>query len=180
MSESRFTAATKYDADKPPMDLIPWEAMQGVAQVLDFGRLKYSPHNWRKGFIWSRLAGAALRHLFAWLSGEEQDAESKLSHIDHAICCLMFLSAHIKSGLGKDDRAHKLLAEPQIPAAHVPKGVPARGYRWWCNWWSNWSTDLSAIYVSREVANQALETFLTGKGAAMKREDYDLREVDRA
>ena len=106
MTESRFTAGTKYDAGKPPMELIPWEAMTGVAQVLDFGRVKYAAHNWRGGFQWGRLAGACLRHVFAWLSGQDNDPESGLSHIDHAICCLMFLSAHIKSALGTDDR-HK-------------------------------------------------------------------------
>ncbi len=88
------------------MDLIPWEAMEGVARVLDHGRSKYSAHNWRGGFDWGRLAGACLRHVFAWLSGQDLDPESGLSHIDHALCCLMFLTAHIKSGLGKDDR-HK-------------------------------------------------------------------------
>jgi hypothetical protein len=103
MTENRFTA-TKFDQNKPPMQLIPWEAMTGIAQVLDFGRQKYAEHNWRNGFLWGRLAGAALRHIFAWLSGEDKDPESGLSHIDHALCCLMFLSAHIKGGLGKDDR----------------------------------------------------------------------------
>ncbi len=99
----RFSAV-KFDADKPPMDLLPPEALAGVAQVLDFGRHKYAADNWRKGFDWRRLAGACLRHVFAWLGGEDKDQESGLSHIDHAICCLMFLSAHIKGGLGKDDR----------------------------------------------------------------------------
>jgi hypothetical protein len=104
MSDTRFSDAVKYDGNKPPMHLIPWEAMTGAAQVLDFGRVKYQAHNWRKGFAWCRLAGAALRHIFAWLSGEDKDPESGLSHIDHALCCLMFLSAHIKGELGTDDR----------------------------------------------------------------------------
>lgn len=119
MSDTRFTAATKLDANKPPIELLPWEAVEGVARVLDMGRVKYSPWNWRKGFEWGRLIGAALRHIFAFAGGQDNDPESGLSHVDHAICCLMFLSAHIKSGLGKDDRAHTL--EQPIPAAHVPK-----------------------------------------------------------
>lgn len=102
-NDIRFRAV-KYDAHKPPMDLIPHEAMAGVSQVLDFGRHKYAAHNWRKGFQWGRLAGAALRHVFAWLGGEDKDPESGLSHIDHALCCLMFLSAHEKARLGEDDR----------------------------------------------------------------------------
>lgn len=115
MSDDRFTHAVKMDENKPPLDLIPWEAMDGVARVLDFGRVKYEAHNWRKGFKWTRLAAAALRHIFSWLSGEDKDKESGLSHIDHALCCLMFLSAHIKNAnMGKDDRAHVLLKPSSV------------------------------------------------------------------
>ncbi len=98
------TEGTKHDAGKPPMELIPWEALEGAARVLDHGKKKYTAHNWRGGFLWGRLAGAALRHLFAWLGGQDLDPESGLPHIDHALCCLMFLSAHVRSGLGVDDR----------------------------------------------------------------------------
>ncbi len=162
MSDSRFTA-TKFDAKKPPMDLIPWEAMEGVARVLDFGRVKYSAHNWRKGFEWCRLAGAGLRHTFKWLSGEECDEESGESHIDHAICCFMFLSAHIKSGLGKDDRAHKLLSEPQMPAARVPVAKTKR-YQWCVTDDDGITPDLrqtrGPAYVSREYAQHALKQLI--------------------
>ena len=82
---SRFTA-TKYDSAKPPMDLIPWEAMEGVARVLDFGRVKYAAHNWRHGFEWGRLVAAALRHLFAFLSGENNDPESGLATTLTTLC----------------------------------------------------------------------------------------------
>ena len=102
-SDIRFKAV-KFDSNKPPMDLIPHEAMVEVAKVLDFGRVKYAADNWRKGFHWRRLAGACLRHVYSWLGGEDKDPESGLSHIAHAICCLMFLMAHITSELGEDDR----------------------------------------------------------------------------
>ena len=163
MSDNRFTA-TKLDTNKPPMDLIPWEAMTGVAQVLDFGRQKYAPHNWRKGFLWSRLVSAALRHMFTWLSGEDNDPESGMSHIDHALCCLMFLSAHIKSGLGKDDRACRLLTEgradvpEQLPAAPVPKH---KNKRWFIVYALSGGTvdnvgSSPGPFISREVAQNAV------------------------
>lgn len=160
---TRFTHAVKMDGQKPPMDLIPWESMEGVAQVLDFGRCKYQAHNWRKGFLWTRLASAALRHIFSWLSGEDNDKESGLSHIDHATCCLMFLSAHIKSkAMGKDDRAHILLAEDTpkpIPAASVPVhsetvwGVFYVGYTGKQGKYLNF---VSGPFVSQDVAQAAL------------------------
>lgn len=94
----------KYDKDKPRMELLSKSALEGTAQVLTFGANKYDSHNWRKGFKWSRLYGAALRHLTAHMDGENTDPESGLSHLDHAACCIMFLQEHEKKGLGEDDR----------------------------------------------------------------------------
>lgn len=94
----------KHDGDKPRMEIIPGPALIEVAKVLTVGATKYNAWNWQKGFIWGRLSGAALRHLFAWLSGEDNDPETGLSHIAHAICCMMFLMDHILLGLGEDDR----------------------------------------------------------------------------
>lgn len=116
--------AVKHDAGKPEMSLIPRESMEGVAAVLSFGKRKYAAHNWRGGFAWSRLLDAALRHITSFNNGEDLDPESGLSHIDHAACCLAFLQAHIKSGLGKDDRYRKPVVKdadvgplPQAPIA---------------------------------------------------------------
>jgi hypothetical protein len=99
-----MTDATKYDGDKPPMDLLPHSVLLEVARVLGFGAAKYSKHNWRQGFDWSRLHAAALRHIGAWGEGENLDKESSINHIAHAICCLMFLLEHQIKGYGVDDR----------------------------------------------------------------------------
>lgn len=61
-------------------------------------------HNWRKGFLWTRLIAAAFRHLKSVLQGEDTDPESGLPHVDHIMCCIAFLSAHQKCGYGEDDR----------------------------------------------------------------------------
>ncbi len=87
---------TKYDQDKPRMDLLDAEALEGLAKVLTFGANKYAAHNWRKGISNSRLIAALLRHLFAICRGEETDPESGLPHIDHVGCCWMFLSNNMK------------------------------------------------------------------------------------
>jgi hypothetical protein len=96
--------AIKYDTDKPRLDLLPVDPLIAVAQVLTYGSLKYSAHNWRKGFQWSRLYAAALRHLLAHMNGQDKDPETGLSHLSHAACCLMFLLEHEMKGLGVDDR----------------------------------------------------------------------------
>lgn len=98
----------KFDQDKPRMDLIDPTAMNELAKVLTFGAQKYAAHNWRKGLHKSRLLGAALRHLFAYLGGEDKDPETGLSHAAHAMCCCMFILG-LEHRADLDDR-HKEVA----------------------------------------------------------------------
>ncbi len=97
----------KFDQDKNPLELLPTEALKEIGLVLKYGVEKYDRWNWKKGMRWSRLAGAALRHLYAWLEREEQDPETGLSHLAHLGCCVLFLLTYEKLGLGTDDRWKK-------------------------------------------------------------------------
>jgi hypothetical protein len=94
----------KDDADKIRVDLLDPLALEGLAAVLTFGAKKYADNNWRGGISYSRLTGAMLRHLFAFLRGEDLDSESGLPHIDHLGCCWMFLSNMTKTRKDLDDR----------------------------------------------------------------------------
>lgn len=89
---SAVSAGTKLDAGKPRWTLVPWDSMRGVLAVLEHGATKYAPDNWK--FVSNpreRYANAAMRHMTAWLEGERCDDESGLSHLAHAVCCLLFL-----------------------------------------------------------------------------------------
>lgn len=97
-------AGSKHDAGKEPVGLIPREAVLAEARVLAFGAEKYAAHNWRKGMRWSRLGDAAMRHLLAWLDGEDNDPETGLPHLAHLRCCAGFLLAYAERGAGTDDR----------------------------------------------------------------------------
>src|SRR5437899_3061811 len=77
----RDSTAAKFDTGKSPVSLIPRDAQLAEADVLAFGAKKYAAHNWRKGMAWSRLGDAAMRHLLAWLDGEDVDPETGLSHL---------------------------------------------------------------------------------------------------
>lgn len=94
----------KFDAGKPRMELLSSAAITDLAKVLTFGAQKYDAHNWRKGMSWSRLIGAALRHLTAFNNGEDNDPETGLPHTAHAMCCLMFLTEYARTQCGTDDR----------------------------------------------------------------------------
>ncbi len=95
----------KDDSGKPAFHLLAPEALEEIAKVLEFGARKYAPRNWERGMSWSRPFGAMMRHLWAWWGGEAKDKETGLSHLAHAGCCLMFLLAYERRGLGTDDRA---------------------------------------------------------------------------
>lgn len=98
------TGARKDDSGKPPLALLPFASLEAVAQVMAFGAEKYGTHNWRDGRGWLSFASAALRHLGAWIEGENDDKESGQSHLAHAACCLLFLLNYQEEGVGEDDR----------------------------------------------------------------------------
>lgn len=102
----------KHDQEKPDMSLLSSVALVKIAQVMTFGKKKYTANNWRGGIAFSRLVAAALRHIFAWLGGESIDPESGVSHLAHASCCLMMLLEFETTRPELDDR--------YIPSVKVP------------------------------------------------------------
>lgn len=100
------TSGIKHDTGKPRFELIPPEALDGLAAVLTFGATKYSDRNWEKGMKWSRVFGALMRHMWAWWRGEKRDVETGLSHLHHAACCIAFLQTYETRGSGEDDRTN--------------------------------------------------------------------------
>lgn len=97
----------KHDQEKVRLELISPIAINELGKVLTFGAKKYASHNWRAGLARSRLLGAALRHILAYLGGEDKDPETGLSHIGHAFCCLMFILELEVTRPDLDDRYKK-------------------------------------------------------------------------
>lgn len=95
---------SKFDEGKPYLALFSPIAFYKIGQVLDFGKNKYSPNNWRKGISWVRVSSAALRHFFSWLGGENIDKETGYSHLAHLGCCVMFLLEYEDTHPEFDDR----------------------------------------------------------------------------
>lgn len=94
----------KKDAGKLRYELVPWDALDEIVKVLNFGASKYKDRGWEVGMGWGRLIGAAFRHIKAWAMGEDLDPESGLSHLAHAACCVLFLLAYQIRKIGIDDR----------------------------------------------------------------------------
>jgi ribosomal protein L7/L12 len=124
----------KHDGDKLQWHLLPMVLLEGVVRVLMHGAQKYAAWNWTKGMPFSRTLNAAKRHIVAFEEGEELDPDSQLHHIDHAICCLIFLRFNIQSGVKeRDDRYPMRTAEQrdvraavQDPGWVVPPGWEIR------------------------------------------------------
>lgn len=91
---------------KPPITLVPLEAMWEIAKVMGFGREKYDAHNWKGGIKYSRLLDAAMRHIIQFTQGEDVDSESGLNHLAHAGCCITMLLELTKHRPDLDDRYH--------------------------------------------------------------------------
>jgi hypothetical protein len=100
--------AIKNDKDKPRLGLIPTHAIFAAGRALTYGADggKYGDYNYKtgEGLDWNRYYDAVLRHLFAWIGGEDKDKESTLSHLDHAIAGISMLIDAVESDVGKDTR----------------------------------------------------------------------------
>ena len=94
----------KYDSSKPDWYIMPWDALEQVQRVLDYGARKYTrtclvdgkevvvsgADNW-KNVEAQRYFSAAIRHMVAHRAGEKLDTESGLPHLAHATTCLLFM-----------------------------------------------------------------------------------------
>lgn len=104
VESTQLAQGLKFDQDKPRMDLLDAYAMEQLALVLTYGAKKYAPNNWRKGISFSRLIAAMLRHTFLFMLGKDNDEETGLCHMAHAMCCAMFLVWMAKHKRSYDDR----------------------------------------------------------------------------
>ena len=97
LSDDSGRLGVKFDKDKPKWNLLPWDELEDVVEVLTFGAKKYAPDNWK--FVDdanNRYMDAAMRHVVAFQQGECYDPESGEHHVAHAICCLLFMLWHDK------------------------------------------------------------------------------------
>ncbi len=85
----------KDDQGKLRYDLMSVDALRGLTEVLTFGSSKYSDRNWQKGIDFNRLYRATLAHLLAFWKRKDIDDDSAKLAIDHAQCCVHFLSHYL-------------------------------------------------------------------------------------
>ncbi len=89
-------------------DLLPMQALDGVAKVLEKGAEAHGNRNWEKGLPSSSWLSHAMRHLGIYISqrlGLQKFSGESISnepHLYHAICNLLMLAeteARVKDGV---------------------------------------------------------------------------------
>lgn len=89
----------RFNGGKPPLELLPWDALEAVARVLEHGATKYARRNWELGMDPETLLGCEARHVSAELQGESTDRDSGLPHSAHAAAnALMRLALDLRRG----------------------------------------------------------------------------------
>lgn len=115
-SPSSSGPADRYNADKPRLSLALQciGGLAGFAAAGEYGMQKYSRNNYQRGLPQTEVADSLLRHLAAYLSGEDIDPESGVHNLDLANWNAM-LMAHQKAHPELDDRGFDGFPKPDIP-----------------------------------------------------------------
>lgn len=121
-----LTGGIRDNRGKPRLSLVPRSLLVAVAKVIWLsskeGGGKYPMHNWRKGLSWRDTADSALRHIYAWLEGEDHDVETGLPHLYHAACNLAFLIEYLETCPELDDRYQPPRRKPAAGTASRTPG----------------------------------------------------------
>lgn len=92
VAPTREAPGKKWDAGKRRWDLLPWDQVGQIVDILGHGADKYGENNWRElARFDDRYFAAVMRHLTAWRRGERIDPDSGHTHLAHAACGLLFL-----------------------------------------------------------------------------------------
>lgn len=103
---SNLRQGNKFDTGKPMVRFLSREFIELAALAQTYGAKKYGSWNYQKGIESTAYYDAFMRHMIAWMSGEDNDIESGLSHLGHAAANLNMLIWTLANKPEMDDRPH--------------------------------------------------------------------------
>jgi len=78
--------AQKESNGKSRWSLLPFDSLEEVVKVYEYGAEKYDDHNWMKGRKFSDYISAMMRHTISFIRGEDRDKDSNCHHL----ACVVF------------------------------------------------------------------------------------------
>jgi hypothetical protein len=99
---------TMHGVQKPSMFNVPTTALLHLMGAMANGAKKYGPYNWRDQNVSASIYyDAAMRHLMAWIDGQDIAEDSGVHHLGHVMaCCAIILDAEAQGTLN-DNRPVK-------------------------------------------------------------------------
>jgi hypothetical protein len=94
----------RFNANKPRLTLNPPEALIAASRVWAHGEAKYGRDNWRKAgeqLSLMAVSDSLMRHLAAFVSGEDIDEETGQAHVAHLLCNAMMLATFAEALAGR-------------------------------------------------------------------------------
>lgn len=89
--ENNKDVGVKHDEGKLRWDLLPFDSIQKVVEILTEGCVEYGERNWQKGIKYARLIASCFRHLISFIFGIDVDMKSKKLHLAHLGCNVLML-----------------------------------------------------------------------------------------
>jgi len=101
--------AMRHNQGKPDWSLLDMESLLPLVEAMMFGAKKYEADNWRKGTPIKTSLSCLLRHITAFMKGEDNAPDSGVSHLGHAMANLLFMIHDLREHPELDNRFKKPL-----------------------------------------------------------------------
>lgn len=102
-----MTSGRKDDSNKPDYSLLTAAMLEPMIRGFMHGETKYGRHNFKSGFVNTRLTAAAMRHIQAFNDGIDIDEDSGNHHLGNAMAALAILLDNIHNGTSTENRYQK-------------------------------------------------------------------------